>query len=527
MGGLQESLLPLFEATVLYVRSKGVPELAGIILTAIAVPLFSWYALSWASSPIRNIPGPFLAGWTNLWRLRAVRSNKYALIMAELHKKYGPAVRIGPNTVTLDYPELIKTIYGTDGKFLKTEFYAASSAMIEGKIHYTLFGEPNPDTHAVMKRPVAKYYTTGAAQALEPQMDRAFSEFCAQVDKRFARTGEVCDMWTWSLYLMWDVSSYIIFSRRFGYLEHGSDFDNSISLSATINSYFQLVGQMPWIDFWLDKNPLVKIGPVTFTSLTKLAVDGYTARLTGNDKDFNPDAPDYLQHYIDAKSEHPDVVNDGAVIGYTMLHIIAGADTTAIVTSTVLYYVLSHPDVLSKLVDEVRAAGIPKDQPFPYNVARQLPYLDAVWLEVSRLQPIAGMLYERYAPAEGLTLPNGTFIPPGTVIGLNPYITGRNQSVFGPDADTFRPERWLKLPGEGVEEWNSRLRLQRSVVDLNFGAGSRICLGKNLGIVETYKIIAIMVNRYEMALDGDGGWEVVGGWVRKPKALRMKMRVRD
>jgi len=46
------------------------------------------------------------------------------------------------------------------------------------KIHYTLFGQPDHDPHALMKRPVKKYYTTGAALALEPQMDRNMHFVC-------------------------------------------------------------------------------------------------------------------------------------------------------------------------------------------------------------------------------------------------------------------------------------------------------------------------------------------------------------
>lgn len=137
-------------------------------------------------------------------------------------------------------------------------------------------------------------------------------------------------------------------------------------------------------------------------------------------------------------------------------------------------------------------------------------------------------VYERDVPNPGFTLPNGVFIPPGTVIGLNPYVTGRNTSVFGPDAESFRPERWLRLSDEDTETWNARLRLQRSAADFAFGAGSRICLGRNLAIVESYKIVATLFNRYDMSFEGrDGGWEVKGGWLRVPKRLMIKLKVRE
>jgi hypothetical protein len=48
-----------------------------------------------------------------------VYSGNYQDRIKKLHEQYGPIVRIGPNLLDLDYPELIKTIYSTDGKWLK------------------------------------------------------------------------------------------------------------------------------------------------------------------------------------------------------------------------------------------------------------------------------------------------------------------------------------------------------------------------------------------------------------------------
>lgn len=48
-----------------------------------------------------------------------VRRGKYHLVIQELHKKYGPVVRIAPNVLDLDIPELVKTIYNTKEDYLK------------------------------------------------------------------------------------------------------------------------------------------------------------------------------------------------------------------------------------------------------------------------------------------------------------------------------------------------------------------------------------------------------------------------
>ena len=46
-------------------------------------------------------------------------SADYAPRMKNLHEKYGPIVRIGPNLLDLDFPELSRVIYNTDGKWVK------------------------------------------------------------------------------------------------------------------------------------------------------------------------------------------------------------------------------------------------------------------------------------------------------------------------------------------------------------------------------------------------------------------------
>lgn len=316
----------------------------------------------------------------------------------------------------------------------------------------------------------------------------------------------------------WDFSSAAIFSRRFGYIDKGCDFDGSISMSQKVGSYFQQVAQVPALDFFLDKNPVLRIGPPTFTNLARVSVEGFVARLQGKDTDFDPKTPDFLQHFIDAKAEFPDV-DDGTIIGYVMVSVIAGGDTTALVATAVLYFALRHPAVYEKLVREVRGAQVNPDAPVPYNIARRLSYLEASIRETTRLHPVVGMQLERYVPEGGLALPDGSFVPPGTGVGLNPYIIGRNAHLWGEDVDNFRPERWLRADGEDEAAFAARWRRQ-AASDLNFGAGERICLGKNLGLVEVYKIVATLLNRYDMELADPGKeWVVDGGWMLRPRGL--------
>jgi len=68
---------------------------------------------------LRHVPGPFLAAWTNIPRMRWVQSNRAHEIHVELHRKYGKLVRFGPNMVSVQDPNEINTIYSHAGTFKK------------------------------------------------------------------------------------------------------------------------------------------------------------------------------------------------------------------------------------------------------------------------------------------------------------------------------------------------------------------------------------------------------------------------
>jgi len=57
--------------------------------------------------------------FTNLWRLWRVTRGSIHTELIDLHKRYGPVVRVGPNIINVDYPELIKTVFSTKGDWKK------------------------------------------------------------------------------------------------------------------------------------------------------------------------------------------------------------------------------------------------------------------------------------------------------------------------------------------------------------------------------------------------------------------------
>ena len=310
-------------------------------------------------------------------------------------------------------------------------------------------------------------------------------------------------------------------------MEKACDFDGTIRIADQVTDYFAMVGQMPFLDFLLDKNPIKRIGPPNLSNVTKISVDRMIDRLQSKSEKADPQQLDFLDHFIEAKNKHPEVVDEKLIIGYLQVNMLAGADTTAITLRAVFNFLLRNPDAFKKLTQVVLEADFDPSKPVSYNEARALPYVDAVIKEAMRMHPGVGMLLERYVPEAGLTLPDGSYVPPGTAVGMNPYIIGRNKSVWGDDADEFRPERWLQLDGENDEVYQQRLRIMTNS-DLTFGGGSRICIGRNIALLEVYKVLATLVSRYEISLaDPNQEFVIVSTWFPRQSGLVCKLRKRS
>lgn len=145
-----------------------------------------------------------------------------------------------------------------------------------------------------------------------------------------------------------------------------------------------------------------------------------------------------------------------------------------------LLALITNPPAHTALLTEIRSV-ITISPVISWSDIQSLPYLQAVVSEALRMwPPVAGLGFKTVSP-EGDSL-NGYFIPGGTEIGQGFHGVGRSKAVWGPDADVFRPERWLRAGGE-------ELRKMKNAVDLHFGHGKYSCLGKGIALMELHKAV--------------------------------------
>lgn len=170
---------------------------------------------------------------------------------------------------------------------------------------------------------------------------------------------------------------------------------------------------------------------------------------------------DIVSRILEAQNAHPDQVPDAAIVGYIMKILLAGSDMVSITLRSIVNYLAKNPRFQIKLQEEINNAG--PDYPVSWKRAWGLTYLDAVVKEALRVRPPTSILLERVVSSAGLQLPDGRILEPGTIVNLKGWTINQNQQVFGLDAGTFNPERWLKPNHEAEDDSRARVRrMQRA-----------------------------------------------------------------
>jgi cytochrome P450 len=167
---------------------------------------------------------------------------------------------------------------------------------------------------------------------------------------------------------------------------------------------------------------------------------------------------------------------------HVTLLIQAGADTTATAMGCILRFLVTNPSKLAKAreeIDRADKAGL-LSAPIQFEETRQqLPYFVGCIKEGLRLQPPGTNLYARIAPKEGKVI-DSHFIPEGTEVTSYAYCVQRDRTLYGEDAERFEPERWLE--GE-------KRTFELEAAQFTFGMGPRVCLGKDVAVMEMYKLL--------------------------------------
>ncbi|KAF2804695.1 cytochrome P450, partial [Mytilinidion resinicola] len=442
--------------------------------------------------PLSKVPGPFLASITPLWLVYHSRALHRHRLEIDLHKTYGPIVRLSPNEVSLSDPKNIKLVYGASSPFVKSRWYETiASKDPEGM---NLLGESDMKKYHAQRRLIGPAFTTESVKRREFLLDKPMGKFVAKMKEG---GGRPVDLVKWMNILALDLLTEITFAESMDYISTGDDRDNAKDIDIFWQKV-QWVGLVPdmWRGYTWAAEKLRNIGLPLLSEPTTHnlnIIKFYIAQLTSRAKSATTTSATHADIASDIArfaASHPNFKPQWAAT--TIVHIIAaGFDTLGMTLSACFGHIGRSPTSQAKLhaeLDNALKEGQLDDAP-SYEQVANLPYLHSCLTEAMRLTTVIGVSLPRVVPGSGAVV-EGHELPAGTVIGANPWVVHRDKGIYGEDAEEFRPERYLEASKERRYEMDAH--------SLAFGGPSRSCPGRYLAWVTLTKTVAAIFLHFEI-----------------------------
>ncbi|KAF8674711.1 Cytochrome P450 [Rhizoctonia solani] len=184
--------------------------------------------------------------------------------------------------------------------------------------------------------------------------------------------------------------------------------------------------------------------------------------------------------------EGTEALGEAGIRDELMTFIFGGQDTTSTVLRWLVKYFTNDPETQQRLHDEVcRVFG--KDdgekEPIDFNLLdnpEQVPFLEAVVTETLRCAGVGSQISRELIQDEVIL---GRPVPKGTQLVFAMGMMSRDKSEWGPDADEWRPTRWLTHDGI----------FDRSAgPSFPFGLGHRSCFGQRLAVLQIKTFVAVL-----------------------------------
>jgi cytochrome P450 len=168
----------------------------------------------------------------------------------------------------------------------------------------------------------------------------------------------------------------------------------------------------------------------------------------------------------------------------------AGVDTSSHTIAFALYYLATNPRVQDKLQAEVATSLATTGGTIGKTTFDSMPYLKAVVKETLRLSPPAAVnarTLEQELELGGFLLPVGT-----NAILCHLTMASNPELINSPEE--FLPERWIKSEKE--------YQAVHPFINLPFGQGARMCVGKRFAELEIYILLCKLIQSFQVSWPG-------------------------
>ncbi|KAF2655000.1 cytochrome P450 [Lophiostoma macrostomum CBS 122681] len=460
--------------------------------------------------PFRTVPGPWLNCISELpaaWNL--VRGNQH-VYYESLHEEYGPVVRVSPNELSFVSVEAREEIYGhrKAGLMEKSPIFLGAVGNVGGQTGVSLALNAE---HGRQRRALGYLFTNSALLQHESILQLHIKKLVAILKQRSSE-GQPVDASSWYTYLAFDVMGDLCFAEPFGCLDQASatEWSTSVINVFIAATWTQAIRRISGVGTWLEKCLIKLLVPEKAAKWRDIHLKNSREKTTRRLADSGRDHKDFMYQILTSESKK--TLSQTEIVLNMALFISAGTDTTATALTGWTYFVCTHPDVYSRLVDEIRGAITTADD-IKWEYVKNLKYLEATVHEALRLFPPSPASQQRIVPRGGATI-DGYYIPAGMTVAVPPWASTRSRLNFH-KPDQFRPERWL---GKNEDFANDRLS-----ASVPFGNGPRVCIGRNLAYLEMRLIVAHLLWHFDLELDRGEYQERNAAWGLDGKMKPMKV----
>ena len=292
-------------------------------------------------------------------------------------------------------------------------------------------------------------------------------ELCEHWEKKIAQGKEInisMEMTKITLFII----SESLFSKR---IDFGTDLFENITYA------------IEWIGNRILRRPFVL--PANFPSKSNkkfhkavATMDQLVFDIIESKRKKNENPADLLSRLMDPDDDKLEGLNEKELRDEVMTLFVAGHETSANVLSWTYYVLATHPEIQEKLYTEISSFG---GRPFKFEDMHQMIYTVQVLSETMRMYPPVWHLGRKSVKADEI---GGFHVPEGTHVRISPLTIHRNPDYFE-NPDVFDPDRFEPSIAKNQEQFTY----------IPFGAGPRLCAGRNFAMMEMVLILAETIRK--------------------------------
>lgn len=310
----------------------------------------------------------------------------------ELHKQYGPVVRIAPDELSYATSQAWKDVFQNrpgHEEFPKDLLTVARP--LNGV--YSMLGANRPD-HSRHRRLLSHAFSDKGIREQNPLIRQYVDLLIQRLHEHAGQQAQnMVDWYTWTTF---DIIGDLAFGEPFNCLR-------DVATHPWIASIFGNVKSIPFVNAFHRYGLSSLVGLLAPKRLLQLRVANYEYSVAKINQrlEYENDRHDFwdkvLTHNKDGKGTG--MTSDEMVSNASLL-VLAGSETTATTLSGATYLLLKHPDAMAKLTTEIRTTFHHESEIDLLTVSK-LEYMLAVLDETTRIYPPVAAQPSRATPQGG------------------------------------------------------------------------------------------------------------------------------